>query len=48
MFDLINRPAEEQLITLALKGNIIQLAKDSQGTHVVQKVISTFQEEAKR
>ena len=48
MFDLINLPMEEQIITQALHGHIIELSKDSQGTHVVQKVMATFQEEEKR
>jgi hypothetical protein len=48
MFDLINRPAEEHLITQALQGHIIELAQDFQGTHVVQKVLCTFSDESKR
>ncbi len=35
MFDLITQVEEEDLIIKALKGNIVHLAKDSQGTHVV-------------
>ena len=48
MFDLINRPGEELLITQALQGHIVELAQDFQGTHVVQKVLCTFSEESKR
>ena len=44
MFDLINLSEEVELISYALKGNIVKLAKDPQGTHVVQKVMSTFEE----
>jgi hypothetical protein len=39
MFELVNLPEEEDFIRAALVGNIIRLAKDSQGTHVVQKVM---------
>jgi hypothetical protein len=35
MFDLITQVEEEDLIIKALRGNIVHLAKDSQGTHVV-------------
>jgi hypothetical protein len=39
MFELINLPEEIDLISVTLKGNIIELAKNPQGTHVVQKVM---------
>jgi hypothetical protein len=35
MFELINLSEEEELIINALKGNIVELAQDAQGTHVV-------------
>ena len=44
MFDLVNLPEEEDYIRSALIGNVIILAKDQQGTHVVQKVLSSFEE----
>lgn len=40
-------PEEEQLIRECLDGKIIALSKDQQGTHVIQKVITSF-EESKR
>ena len=42
MFDLINNPEEEDLIIKALKGKIRVLSEDPQGTHVVQKVMTSF------
>jgi hypothetical protein len=48
MFDLITLPEEERLIVQALNKKIVTLSKDPQGTHVVQKVLKSFTEEAKR
>ena len=45
MVDLVNLPEEEDFIRKALRGNIVRLSLDSQGTHVVQKVIICFGEE---
>lgn len=47
MFELVNLPDEEEFIRNALIGNIVRLSKDPQGTHVVQKVMTSF-EESKR
>lgn len=35
MFDLITLPQEEELIIKALRGNVVYLARDAQGAHVV-------------
>lgn len=44
MFDLVNLPEEEEFIRNALIGNVLVLSMDAQGTHVVQKVLSSFLE----
>ena len=38
-------PEEFELIVSTLKGNIVQLSKDPQGNHVVQKVLQNFEPE---
>ena len=45
MIDLVNLPEEEDFIRNALIGNVVRLSKDSQGTHVIQKVLSCFEEQ---
>lgn len=44
MIDLVNLPEEEEFIRNALIGNVVFLSKDTQGTHVIQKVLSCFDE----
>lgn len=48
MFDVTNMPEEVDLITNALYGKIVLLAKDSQGTHVVQRLMQTLEEEKRQ
>ena len=45
MIDLINLQEEEDFIRDIIKGHVVVLSLDSQGTHVVQKVIICFDEE---
>ena len=42
--DLLNLPEEEQIINQLLKGHIVELALDHEGTHVVVKLLMTFSE----
>jgi len=44
MFDLVNLPEEEEQIKDCIRGKVYSLALDQQGTHVVQKVITSFAE----
>lgn len=45
MVDLANLPEEEKFFEKALTGHVGKLAIDQQGTHIVQKVITSFTEE---
>jgi len=45
MFDLINLPEEQQFIKSAIAGNVVNLSLDGQGTHVVQKLITSYDEQ---
>lgn len=45
LIEMINMPEEEQELKLGIENHIIDLAFDSNGTHVLQKVLLCMKEE---
>ena len=45
LIEILNMPEEEKLLQEMIEGNIMDLAKDANGTHVLQKVLLCMKEE---
>jgi hypothetical protein len=44
LIEIINMPGEEELVKEAVKDHILTLSYDINGTHVIQKIISSIDE----
>lgn len=45
LVSLISSRQEEELIEKAIRDNVVQLVFDSQGTHLIKKIVSRFSED---
>jgi hypothetical protein len=44
LIEIINMPGEEDLVKEAIQDSILTLSYDTNGTHVIQKIISSIDE----